>query len=585
MVDRIEPTHEEGGDFSLKRTKKRKKEQIDEQQKEKRKEDEQLKKKTITTNMNEFSLKRSKKRKEEQKDEQHKKKRKEDERQKKTTITTNMNDFSLKKSKKRKEERKYKQQKKKRKEDEQPKKTTMTTNINDFSLERRKDEQRQKKRKEKQQKKKKTTNMNDFSLKKRKKKSTTSKKDFSLKPHVWTTNNKYLDDDLVVTQILTRLPAKSLMRFKSVCKSWKSIIEQDSHFINLHHTHSQARPPQLLTIVFDHQNSCEERRGCFDLLSADLDCDGGDGDVRGATIRSSAITLRSPSPKVKVLGPVRGLLCFADLANFDVMIYNVSTRQAVTPWIRSTVSLKKLPFFKPVCEFGFDLDSGEHKVIFVWHDSESDVTRIPACCEVLTVGVDASWRIIDAVPTREFCHVDRTYANGSVYWVTIPNNSILEFDMGSEKFRTIRIPRFVDPGKLIELDGCLTIVPFRTPGLRIQTLWTFHDRNKKKPSGEGEEWTAFNFELPPGIFRSNTQLHQIPGKDHIILETYTSEQMFWHNVKIARFFCYNKINNTFSEFRIRGIPSLPEGSNTCSKLLVEGLFHARLRPTSDVSYG
>ncbi|CAN0927806.1 hypothetical protein LINGRAHAP2_LOCUS36107 [Linum grandiflorum] len=106
-------------------------------------------------------------------------------------------------------------------------------------------------------------------------------------------------------------------------------------------------PPQLLTIIFDRTNTYGERRGCFDLLSADLDCDGGDGDVRKATIRSSAITLRSPSPNVKVVGPVRGLLCFADLANFDVMIYNVSTRQAITPWIRSSVSLEKLPFKEP----------------------------------------------------------------------------------------------------------------------------------------------------------------------------------------------------------------------------------------------
>ncbi|CAN0927805.1 Putative F-box protein At1g32420, partial [Linum grandiflorum] len=273
--------------------------------------------------------------------------------------------------------------------------------------------------------------------KKRKKKRTTNNKDFRL---FFVQNNKYLDDDLVVTQILTRLPAKSLMRFKFVCKSWKSIIEQDSHFINLHYTHSQARPP------------------------TDLDCDGGDGDVRKATIRSSAITLRSPSPNVKVVGPVRGLLCFADLANFDVMIYNVSTRN-------------------------LDPDTGDHKVICVWHHPPGS----SACCEVLTVGVDASWRIIDALPKCQFDDRDCTYANGSVYWRTSPYGSLLEFDMGSEKFRTIRIPEFIDRGKLIELDGCLTMVPYHRLGRRIVTLWTFHDRNKKCSNGttsntsEGEE--------------------------------------------------------------------------------------------------
>ncbi|CAN0852580.1 F-box protein At1g52495 [Linum grandiflorum] len=435
----------------------------------------------------------------------------------------------------------------------------------DFSLKRRKKRKNEHKDDQQQLKKKKTTNMKDLSLKKRKKKRNTHKKDFSL-------NNKYLDDDLVVTQILTRLPAKSLMRFKSVCKSLKSIIEQDSRFINLHHTHSQARPPQLLTIV----NNYRRRRGCFDLLSADLDCEGGDGDVRGATIRNRAITPRLPSSNVEVLGPVRGLLCFADLDKFYVMIYNVSTRQAVTPWIRSSVRLKKLPFKEPVCEFGFDLDRGEHKVIFVWHD-ESDV---PACCEVLTVGVDGSWRIIDALPKREFCDLYSTYANGSVYWVNSPGDSLLEFDMGSEKFRTIITPEFNCLCGLMELDGFLTIVPFPRQRPRIQTLWTFHDRNKKRNNGttsntsEGEEWSSFSFEQPCGIDPWLTEYHPIPGKDKIILETYTSTVLFRKNVKIARFFCYNKVDNTMSEFRIGGIPPLPESSRTCSALLVEGLYPA-----------
>lgn len=34
-------------------------------------------------------------------------------------------------------------------------------------------------------------------------------------------------DDLVLNDILTRLPVKSLMRFKSVCKYWRSTIQQE----------------------------------------------------------------------------------------------------------------------------------------------------------------------------------------------------------------------------------------------------------------------------------------------------------------------------------------------------------------------
>ncbi|KEH41836.1 F-box protein interaction domain protein [Medicago truncatula] len=42
----------------------------------------------------------------------------------------------------------------------------------------------------------------------------------------------YLPDELI-TKILVRLPVKSLIRFKSVCKSWFSLIS-DNHFANSH---------------------------------------------------------------------------------------------------------------------------------------------------------------------------------------------------------------------------------------------------------------------------------------------------------------------------------------------------------------
>ncbi|PHT85412.1 hypothetical protein T459_07518 [Capsicum annuum] len=45
-------------------------------------------------------------------------------------------------------------------------------------------------------------------------------------------NNKVPHD--IIIEILLKLPAKSLLRFKGVCKSWRSLIE-DSRFINLRH--------------------------------------------------------------------------------------------------------------------------------------------------------------------------------------------------------------------------------------------------------------------------------------------------------------------------------------------------------------
>ncbi|XP_057473290.1 F-box protein At1g30790-like isoform X2 [Actinidia eriantha] len=54
-----------------------------------------------------------------------------------------------------------------------------------------------------------------------------------------------LPHDLVVEEVLTRLPGKSLMRFKYVSKLWCSIID-DPRFCQAHRAHSRSRPTLLI---------------------------------------------------------------------------------------------------------------------------------------------------------------------------------------------------------------------------------------------------------------------------------------------------------------------------------------------------
>ncbi|PON92488.1 F-box domain containing protein [Trema orientale] len=69
-----------------------------------------------------------------------------------------------------------------------------------------------------------------------------------------TSSTAILPDD-VILEILLRLDAKSLMRFKCVCKSWKSLISH-SVFINLHRKHqlpytifaNSLEPSEILSI-------------------------------------------------------------------------------------------------------------------------------------------------------------------------------------------------------------------------------------------------------------------------------------------------------------------------------------------------
>ncbi|CAN1809943.1 F-box protein At3g07870 [Linum perenne] len=267
-----------------------------------------------------------------------------------------------------------------------------------------------------------------------------------------------LDDDLVVSQILSRLPAKSLMRCKLVCKDWKSIIQHDSNFINLHHTRSQLRPSLFIAVRprspnnSNNNNNNKRIHRMRPFFSADLHFDDGGG-IAGTTIHRITRGLKSPSEVFKYLGPVNGLLCIVD-SHFAVQICNVSTGQA-TPWINSAVVMSRNHEGPPRCQFGFDPVTGKHKVLYLWHANyyvcrpgrEQDRYKEAPVCEVLTVG-DTRWRIIDDVPPCEIQRDYNAYVNGSIYWITfrrlgrnVPksghSDTLVAFDIGSEKFRMI----------------------------------------------------------------------------------------------------------------------------------------------------
>jgi len=64
-------------------------------------------------------------------------------------------------------------------------------------------------------------------------------------------NPLYLPDELII-QILLRLPVKSLIRFKRVCKPWFSLIS-DSHFANSHLQITAATQRRILFLTPTHQ--------------------------------------------------------------------------------------------------------------------------------------------------------------------------------------------------------------------------------------------------------------------------------------------------------------------------------------------
>lgn len=118
----------------------------------------------------------------------------------------------------------------------------------------------------------------------------------------------------IVVDVLSRLPVKSLLRFKSVSKEWQSIIT-DPKFVSLHLNRSTQRPGAITAFLtpddtpsfhsINHQASVQE---ITDLAWTDPDT-------------GSSYT------DFKIIGSCNGLLFIN--SDCDCFLWNPSTRSAV----------------------------------------------------------------------------------------------------------------------------------------------------------------------------------------------------------------------------------------------------------------
>lgn len=270
----------------------------------------------------------------------------------------------------------------------------------------------------------------------------------------------------ILHQIFTRLPVKSIVRFKCVSKFFNSLIS-DPFFIDEHHRNQSLTYPGTSILL------CIPSKTCQQIFYTANITEENQGKLQANRVQYLD---RQCFHNLVHLTSANGLICLSN-HDGDIAICNLSTRQHISlPRTRPVGTSITQNFARAV--LGFDSISKKYKVFLselcCTHGRGSNSSKQHW---VLTLGVDKSWREIISfvVPNYpEAClHID-----GVIYLINwIIKKEIIAFNVGAEGFRTIPLPckfRHCTTSSLIspwiELDGRLAAVTINRQWSSIE-IW------------------------------------------------------------------------------------------------------------------
>ncbi|KAI7752864.1 hypothetical protein M8C21_016538 [Ambrosia artemisiifolia] len=277
----------------------------------------------------------------------------------------------------------------------------------------------------------------------------------------------YLPDELVFN-ILSRLPSESLLRCRSVCRSWRSLISSNNFKLAHLKTFNLSNPRNFIR--------------SFDLLS--------DKEVYSVHFNDEALTMvpdtlvESPfrycnyctKNYLRVMGCVNGVMCLfhgnCESDEDKIILWNPSIRRHLI----ITAAMFHLSHVQYLCliyGFGYDKTSDDFKVVRLAYKCRSAPQ-----VEVHSVknGISRVVRPHHDMPSYPMFldSWSQLFFNGCVHWVACDyaiggsDASIMTFDVSTELFGKIELPKYLVKKhasflKLSVVSGCLTVTYSRRP--------------------------------------------------------------------------------------------------------------------------
>ncbi|XP_047308328.1 F-box/kelch-repeat protein At3g23880-like [Impatiens glandulifera] len=330
----------------------------------------------------------------------------------------------------------------------------------------------------------------------------------------------HVSEDIILEEILSRLPVKSILRFRSVCRAWLKKIDSPE-FVQQQLCCSASLSCRNGTgpLLFERRNF-EIQNFTLPLLRCDTLL------VEKEVKIPLGLAVRTPFNRISVIGSCNGLVAISviplKLSDMDwLVIWNPATKH-YSELPKPSISTRELLYYG----FVYLSSENDYKIIRLvspglWGVLEGDIS---IKMEVYSMKLD-SWRKLDTkvamvhigygmrhdICIGQLIQSPGVNVNGVLHWIFFGTVSILSFDMVNEVFNVIQIPNafslpFVNKNKLggaqvriLELNGFLAIASAISSTSTVTTaalidIWVMRE------FGNFESWSKYmSFEVPEEI--------------------------------------------------------------------------------------
>ncbi|KAI5658202.1 hypothetical protein M9H77_26995 [Catharanthus roseus] len=256
----------------------------------------------------------------------------------------------------------------------------------------------------------------------------------------------------ILYEILSRLPLRSILACRCVCKTFLKILKDDPFFIQLH----LARARTTVNLVLE---GCVYDQSWLVFSMFDLD----QGFRASCSIDCQHSSCRPGNPfsparawqnaefcilnrRTALVGECNGLLClYSDLSSQPLYVICNPVLGEYLPLPYLSPSTTPVVSYFNISGFGFS-ESGEYKVIhFASLKSVDPLTSLPSRKMVVDIGTLSSglWRRISDAPCPKIRGSFDSLLNGSLHWITNshkPAELLCSLNLESENFMSLPPP-------------------------------------------------------------------------------------------------------------------------------------------------